>query len=392
MKKKVCFVIQRYGLEVNGGAELQCRQLAEHMKELCDIEIITTKAKDYITWKNEYTSEEEIINGVKVYRYPVEHERDISEFGKINETFHERIGNLEKEKEWIEAQGPYSPKLIQAIREKKDDYNVFVFFTYLYYTTIQGIREVFDKAILIPEAHDEPYIHMSVLSDVFQKTSALLYNTETEKKMVETFHDNGNVRSAIGGAGIEINTHIDVVSFKKKYKLNNYLVYVGRIDNGKLCPALLKYFIKYKNDNKNDIKLVLIGKACIKIPKHSDIISLGFVSDEDKFNAIAGSLALVLPSQFESLSMVVLEAMKLRVPVIVNGDCEVVKAHCVKSNGGLYYENYMEFAASINYLMSHLEARTIMGNNGNKYVDENYSWPVIIERLNKLVEYVSFKN
>ena len=152
---------------------------------------------------------------------------------------------------------------------------------------------------------------------------------------------------------------------------------------------MIKYFLCYKKRNREtDLKLVFVGKEGISIPKHSDIISLGFVSDEEKFNAIAGATALILPSQFESLSMVVLEAMKLRIPVLINEDCAVVKSHCVKSNGGLYYGNYMEFEACLNYFLSHPQECAVMGNNGNAYVKENYEWRVIVDRLNKLIEYV----
>lgn len=388
-RKKICFVIQRYGLEVNGGAELHCRQLAEQMKKYYEVEVLTTKAKDHSTWKNEYNKDVEIINGIKVYRYSVEYERNIQEFGVINQTFSDRIGDIKRETEWLKAQGPYAPTLVTAVKEKKSEYDVFIFFTYLYYTTIFGIQEVLNKAILIPTAHDEPYIHMGILKDVFNKVAAIFYNTDVERKMVESIHHNAPVKNDIGGVGINVPDKVDGSYFKRKHKLDKYIIYVGRVDQGKLCPALIKYFLCYKKRNREtDLKLVFVGKEGISIPKHSDIISLGFVSDEEKFNAIAGATALILPSQFESLSMVVLEAMKLRIPVLINEDCAVVKSHCVKSNGGLYYGNYMEFEACLNYFLSHPQECAVMGNNGNAYAKENYEWRVIVDRLNKLIEYV----
>ena len=59
--------------------------------------------------------------------------------------------------------------------------------------------------------------------------------------------------------------------------------------------------------------------SVIDIPEHKNINYLGFLDDADKFNALAASLLLVIPSQYESLSMVTLEAyLKGSKPKTVN--------------------------------------------------------------------------
>ena len=105
---------------------------------------------------------------------------------------------------------------------------------------------------------------------------------------------------------------------------------------------------------------------------------------------MAGAKALLLPSKFESLSMVVLEAMAVRTNVIVNGECEVLKGHCLKSNGAFYYNDYFEFEGELNYLLNPANAETVeqMKENAKHYVDENYQWNAITERLQKLIEEV----
>lgn len=388
--KKVCFVVQRYGLEVNGGAELHCRQVAEKLVPKYNVTVLTTKAIDYMTWRNEYTADDEVINGVNVVRFGVLKERNIKEFNEVNQRFYNGlIKSNVQEQEWIDKQGPYVPNLIKYLRTHKEEYDVFIFFTYLYYTTVMGIKEVSEKAIVIPTAHDEPFLRMNAYKNVFCMPKAFFYNTSEERDMIQSKFNNVHIKSDLGGVGVEVPKTVNRVPFKKKYGLSDYVIYVGRIDQGKNCDILFEFFKNYKKRNPGNLKLVLMGKSVIEVPKHEDIINLGFVSDEDKFNGIAGAKLLILPSEFESLSMVVLEAFSLKVPVLVNGKCEVLKGHCIKSNGGLFYQGYLEFEGCLNYMISHPEECEVMGINGKKYVDKNYRWDIIINRLEQLISYVT---
>jgi len=384
---KICFVVQRYGLEVNGGAELHCRQLAEHMKKHCaEVHVLTSKAIDYVTWKNEYDCDEEEINGVYVHRFPVTHERDQNEFNTINQKFFDGKLQQGEEREWIEKQGPALPRLIEYLKKNKDNYDTFIFFTYLYYPTVLGVREVWDKAIVIPTAHDEPFLRMKIFDDVFRLPRFFFFNTEEERQLIHRKYKNEYIPSKLGGVGVELPDSIEADRFREKYKLDKFILYVGRIDEGKNCNQLFSYFQEYKKQNDNDLKLVLMGKPVIPIPKDKNIISLGFVDDQDKYDGMAAAEALVLPSEFESLSMVVLEAMSVYTPVIVNGKCEVLRGHCYKSNGAFYYNSYREFEAEINYLLTHPEEREIMCENAKKYVEENFTWETIEERLLELIK------
>lgn len=387
--EKICFIVQRYGLEVNGGAELHCRQLAEHMLIYYDhIDVLTSKAIDYMTWKDEYKKEEEIINGVHVKRFSVTHKRNADEFNSINQLVYDGCLPQEREEEWVDKQGPALPSLCKYLREHKEEYKAFIFFTYLYYPTVMGIKEVADKAIVIPTAHDEPFLKMQIFKNVFNLPKAFLYNTEEERQLVNRKFHNENIPSKLGGVGVELPANINADRFKHKYRLDKFIVYVGRIDEGKNCNQLFDYFQEYKKRNDQDIKLVLMGKPVIPIPKNKDIISLGFVDDQDKFDGIAAAEVLVLPSRFESLSMVVLEAMSVDTLVLVNGECEVLKGHCTKSNGALYYKNYFEFEGTLNYLLTHPVETNAMKQNAKAYVHDNYRWDVITKRLEELIQLI----
>lgn len=383
MKDEICFVVQRYGLEVNGGAELHCRQIAEHMTDLFSVTVLTTRAVDYITWEDHYDAGEEYLNGVKVLRFSVKHPRDNDRFNKLNA----RLMGRRKinEEEWVKEQGPFAPELIAYIRGHKDDYRCFVFFTYLYYPTVEGIKEVKEKAILVPDAHDEVFLKMKTYKNLFRMPRGFFFNTEEEKNLVLKKFRLKDVSCSMGGIGIEVPKETDGNGFKKKYGLDEYILYVGRIDVGKNCHKLFAYFDLYKKRNPGNVKLVLMGKEIINVPQREDIVSLGFVSEKDKYDGMAGAKVMVMPSQYESLSIVVLESMELGVPVMINGECRVLKGHCIKSDGGLYYEGYYEFEGALNYMLTHENMRVIMGKNGNKYVNENYRWEKVTENLKNLI-------
>ncbi len=389
---KICFVVQRYGIEVNGGAELLTRQLAERMTDGYDVHVFTTKAIDYMTWKDEYEKDEEQINGVTVHRFSVARPRIQEEFDAINGRFMSAGLTQPEEQEWVDAQGPYVPSLIEAIRDNKDEYDVFLFCTYLYYTTVMGIREVSEKSIVLPFAHDEPFLRMKIYDPVFQTPAAFLFETDEERQLIRNKYNNYQIPFKYGGAGVEVPEDVSGERFKNKYHIDEYIIYVGRIDEGKNCHELFDYFRRYKRTHGSDLKLVLIGKSVISIPDDEDIISLGFVSEEDKFDGIAGARFLVLPSKFESLSIVVLEAFSLRIPVLVNGESAVLKGHCVKSNGGLYYTSYYGFESKSLQLINNETLVKELGNNGFDYVRRNFSWDIIIRKLSYLVEFVRENN
>jgi hypothetical protein len=79
---KIAVVVQRYGADINGGAELHARYIAERLARHATVEVFTTCAKDYITWKNELAAGEEKVHGVTVRRFPVSSPRNPDDFGR----------------------------------------------------------------------------------------------------------------------------------------------------------------------------------------------------------------------------------------------------------------------------------------------------------------------
>ena len=279
--------------------------------------------------------------------------------------------------------------MIEYLKDYKEDYDVIIFLTYLYYTTYFGLQVAPEKSILIPTAHDEPPIYYSIFNETFNLPRAILYSTTTERDFVNKRFKNNHIQNDIVGLGVDIDKNTPDIDLEKAFGIkDDYIVYVGRIDESKGCKEMFENFLEYRKIYNNNLKLVLAGKNVMNIPKHKDIIALGFVGEEEKVNLIKQAKLLVLPSKFESLSLSTLEAMFLGIPVLLNGECEVLKEHAVLSNGGLYFENKYEFIETLNFIITHPEISKKMGENGIKYVENNYKWDVVMEKLKKAIEFI----
>jgi glycosyltransferase involved in cell wall biosynthesis len=401
---KLAFVCPRYGEKIVGGAEQLCKQLAERfVNELnIDIDVITTCAEDYVTWKNSYDEGNSVINNVVVRRFRSDFERT-EKFHRLYQKilglnpleFEKRkyqiITNILKTPEqiqerWMIYQGPYSSDLLDYLKCNHDRYNLIFFFTYLYPTTYFGLQFAPEKSILIPAAHDEPTIYFPIFNKVFTIPKAIIFLTEEERNFIISKFQNQTIINEIIGIGIDLPDSVDPGEFKKKFGVDNFILYIGRIDIFKDCLELFQFFMRYKSDTKSSIKLVLIGKPAMDIPKHPDIIYLGFLSEVDKFNAIAAAKVLIMPSKYESLSMVLLEAWSCSTPVLVNGECEVLKGQCRRANGGLWYNNFNEFKEALTVLLLQSQICHRLGLNGKHYVTENYSWIAIEKKYCKIFE------
>lgn len=384
---KLVFVVQRYGLEINGGAELHCRWVVEHLKKYFDVEVLTTRAYDYITWKNHYPEGEEVINGIPVKRFSVTRSRIPERFGRIQNRILENEHSLEDELNWLEEEGPLSPALIEHIQNHRDDYDYFFFFSYRYYHSYWGINALPHKSILVPTAEYDPIIHLRIFKELFRKPRAFIYNSVEERNMINTLSRNENIPGDVVGVGTEIPEEYSSEEFRKKFRIKgDYILYIGRIDENKGCVQLFDYFQRFKREESTDVKLVLVGSSKLNIPAHPDIVYLGFLSEEDKFSSLDGALILMMPSFYESLSMVTLEAWALDKPVLANAQCKVLKGQCQRSNAGLFYESYEEFHEVLRLLLELPRLREGMGKNGKKYFQENYTWDVIERKYLSLLD------
>ena len=380
-KEKIALVTIRYG-SIVGGAETLIRNYAEVLSQKYDVDVITTKANDHVTWKNEIKEDNEVLNGVHVMRFPVDFERVMdAEFFNLIAELDKNPGNIELGLKFQKVQGPYSTPMLEYLKKYKDDYKYVLYCPYLYATSFFG-SQITNKSsnILIPAAHDEPFLHFHIMAKEFKSVGKIIFLTEEEQHLVGALYP-GDYEKAVIGMGID--TAKPSKDFIKKFKIKNpYIIYVGRIEEGKGVVEFLNFFTKFKDENPEiKLDLILVGKSIMPIPNCKDIRHLGFLSEEDKIAAIQNSKFLVLSSQFESYSIVTLEAMQTGTPVLVNGRCEVLKGHCLKSNAGLWYKNYEDFKLATEYLLKHEKERRMMGENGKRYVNLNYTNDVVNTKL-----------
>ena len=374
---KLAVVVQRYGADINGGAELHARYIAEHLGRHATVEVFTTCARDYVTWKNELPAGEERVNGICVRRFPVARPRDVKDFGRRSQRVFEHAHSIHDELAWLESEGPTSPELVRHIARTSGEFDYFIFFSFRYYHAWHGARAVPAKAILVPTAERDPAIGLGIFPPIFRGVRAVMYNSHEERALIE--HVSGRRGTGVVvGVGSEIPERVHPWRFKKKFHVRRpFAIYIGRIDENKGCKELFSHFERYALMYPHGLDLLLIGSPVMPIPKHPRIRHLGFVSDEDKFDALAAADLLVMPSQYESLSMVALEAWALGKPVLANGRCDVLRGQSVRSNGGLYYETFEEFAEAMYLLESSGPLSGILGRNGREFFRRHYAWSVV---------------
>jgi len=386
---RLAFVVQRYGESVDGGAEYHCRLVVEHLARQHRVEVFTTCARDYITWRNELPPGESRLRDIPVRRFRVRRPRDTDRFGRISERVFGGPHRERDELEWLEAQGPYSPALVRALRRSRRRFDYFVFFSYRYFHSYHGLRALSDRALLVPTAERDPVIELPIFRPFFRLPRAIVYNSVEERQMIVGTTGNVEVPGEVVGVGVEEPSLLDpeaTASARGRHRLaGRYAIFIGRVDPNKGCRQLFHFFRRYRKETGSQLTLLLVGGQAMEIPDDPGLHYAGFLPEQEKWALLAGAELLIIPSELESLSMVTLEAWALAKPVLANGRCEVLAGQCRRSNGGLYYADYYEFREALSLLESNRTLAAALGRNGRRYFEEHYRWEVIVGKYNQLL-------
>lgn len=375
---KLAVVVQRYGAEINGGAELHARYIAEHLSKHAEVSVLTTCARDYLSWRNEFPQGVTAVGGVRVERFPVSRERELTDFARRSDQVFNAVHSLQEELDWLESEGPVSRELLVRLRSGARDFDFVLFFSARYHHAYHGARAVADRAVLVPTMERDPALGLALFPPVFRGVRAIMYNSFEERALIHAVSRNQHTPGVVVGIGSEIPSAVSPGRARQKFGLHRpFVIYVGRIDTNKGCAELFDFFTQYTSRRAVPLDLILIGTAVLPIPTHPRIRHLGYVSDQDKFDTIAAAEALVMPSRYESLSMVALEAWALGRPVLANARCDVLVGQCRRGNAGLYYENAREFSATLDTLLGEPVLAATLGRNGLAYYQRYYNWSVI---------------
>jgi glycosyltransferase involved in cell wall biosynthesis len=387
---KIGLVVQRYGEEVIGGAELHARWIAQRLAGRHQVQVLTTCAVDYLTWENKYPPGETVVGGLPVRRFPVARPRTPEGFDALSSKVHFFEHTDDEERRWIEEHGPVTPGLLEHLRSRGGDYDALVFFSYRYWTTYHGLRVAPRKSILVPTAEEDGAVRLRIFKDLFRAPAAYAFNSPEEKELLLRMTGASDLPGEVVGVGIEDAPVVPPAEIRQRLDiLGDYIVYVGRIEREKGCARLFDEFGRYVQEKAPHLSLALVGRAVLPIPVHVNITHLGVLSDAEKLSLIGGSRLLVHPSPFESLSMALLEAWKMQRPALVNGRCAVLRGQVQRANGGLYYGSYEEFAEALTWLLAHPAAADALGRSGRAYFERHYSWDVILQKYERLLAAVA---
>lgn len=418
---KIAFIVQRYGAEILGGSEYHCRLVAERLSERHEVDVLTTCAQDYTTWENVYQEGSDRVRGVTVRRFANEQTRDLASFNEYSDWIFANPHTADDEHKWLEKQGPWCPALIEYLEQKHTSYDALIFFTYLYAPTVLGLQVDPKRSILVPTAHDEPAIDLNIYKSVFTQPAAIAYNTGVERGFLRHRFQITAKTEEVVGCGVDLPPYLDPTQsapsrddpeepkdedagdgtgtlppslvrgavFRRRHRLYGpFALYGGRIDPGKGCEELIEYFGSYAAE-QGDATLALMGVKLMPIPDEPFIRFAGLLSENERIEALEAATVVIIPSPYESLSLLALEAFAVGTPVMANARSDVLTDHCQRSNAGLYYADRAEFVESLRLLVSDAELRAGLGRNGRRYVKDNYSWPVIMNKYDRLIEAVS---
>ncbi len=393
MSARIAIVVPRCHERLVGGAEALAWQYAQLLASTYQVEVLTSTAFDYMRWDNDLKAGVEERDGITIRRFHVERGRS-AYFHALHRNMLDAFKRSEAnapdqrytwpealEEEFIRAQGPNCPDLTDWLTLHGDDYAAIFFLPYLYPPILDGSRALSHRRwALIPALHDEPPAYLKTFARMARTAPRVLWNAEAERRLGARIW---NIET-----GRVVAMTVATQRASPAHEAEPYLLYCGRIDVSKGCAQLLEGFEAYKSTNpQSNLQLILTGNDVLGVGHRRDVRYLGFVEEQRKFELMAGAVAFVQPSPYESLSIVLLEAMAQGTPAIVNGRCEVLVDHVNASGSGLIYRDQNEFLAAIDSMLAlSAQTREIQGASAREYVLENYSLDKVTERLMAEVE------
>lgn len=382
---RLLFVAPRFAAGIVGGAETLLRGLAMRAAAPDDeVTVATTCAVDHATWENALPAGESVEDGLRVLRFPVA-PRDAALHGRLHGRLQER-GRLSYLRE-LELMGSsvWSPDLQAHLDRHGAEYDLIIFTPYLFGTTFWGVQAHPDRSVLVPCLHDEPDAHMRCLRAPYDAVAGWIFNTPAEERLARRLF---SVRAGgVVGVGFDPPAGPPRPGFAAERGLGRYILYAGRLERAKRVDVAVEYAARYIAERDPGLRLALVGTGSYRVPNHlrDRVVELGYVDEEDKRRAFAEALAVVNPSELESLSLVLLEAWREGTPALVAAGSAVMREHCERSGAGIPFGNYAQFAEGLTRILGDETEHRRMGEAGRTYVLTEYGWPATAARFQALV-------
>lgn len=373
-----------------GGAETLIYSLAKDAVSLgYEVEFLTTCAKSHFTWENELPEETFVRDGMVVRRFKVDEQRDVNTFLTLQTNICSGYELSDEEEERWLKNSVNSSGLIRYLTEYASEIDRVLTGPYLFGLVEAVARAVPEKVLLIPCLHDEPFARVRRIQSMFKAVRGFLFNTEPEQQLAHRLIDGLSPKvEAVIAMGIE---PFDIAkdAFAKRTGITaQYVLYSGRREPLKGTPTLVDYVACFRERTGRDIKLVMTGSGHVDIPEslRDHFIDLGFVSEQEKREAMAGAVAFIHPSVNESLSIVILEAWLARTPALVHARGEVLRWQCESSNGGLWFSRYPEFEEELLFYLDNPDKAAIMAEQGRAYTIGKYAPEAVRKRFDKALK------
>lgn len=384
MRRTLRIVVPRYGAEVTGGSESYSRSLAHELTHRgWNVEVWTTTALLESTWAEHFKPGQSKDGEVTVHRFSLSAARNPEMFHQFSRAFFRMPRALRPEEQWIRMQGPAAARLVHALGAATPRPTLFT--PYLYYPYLKGVLHAPRPRILLAAAHDEKPLRLRAVEKALRHTDALWFHTPEEQTLLNAvFPFTKSKPQATGTIGVPDPPENGAAAFALKAGIGRYLLYFGRVTEGKGVEPLLIYFQALRRIHP-DVSLVMLGAGTERFQDIDGVHPFGFVSDAEKWSAIRGAAAVVLPSEMESLSIAALEAWICGTPTLANRHSVVLAGQTQRSGGGLLYDSESAFVSGAKNLLEDTERAKEMGESGREFVQANYQWDTVAERLQQLI-------
>jgi len=415
---KLAFVTPRYGADISCGPEHACRLLAEQVCERHDVDVLTTCARDPLTWKNESTEGADRVRGVLVRRFAVNQPHDPDALDELTARLTAEPHSRADEQEWVRRLGPSSPGLVDYLKRHNRNYDAVVFFSLYHATTVQGVAAAPERAVLFPHLQIEPVLRFGLWNEVLGTVRAIGYASAAERRLARGFLRIFHSADEVVGIGVETpaqqtyprhqqdpadNIEEDEegagpdqpeapeylagrgIPFRRRHRLyESFALYGGRVEPDNGCEEMLSYFDSYAATD-GDTALLLMGVKMMKVPDEPYIRMPGVLADRERMIAYEAAEVTLAPDPGDLLGLCVLESLAVGTPVLASARNEAAVEHCRRANAGLYYANRDEFVEGLKMLMTNSRLRERLGQNGRQYVRQNHRWDAVLGRFERLI-------